>query len=111
MVLLGGHPITHTVAAVADPELLSLGATPFLRWRVCEALSAAGFEGNDLTDASLNEVTRFKSQMGGDLVMNLVLSSPDTLRYRVIRFLGSNLNGMRAGVGRALRAMCLHRKS
>lgn len=61
MVLLGGHPVTHTVAAAADPDFLSLGTTPFLRWKTCEALAANGYRGNDLTDASLNEVTRFKA--------------------------------------------------
>jgi hypothetical protein len=103
LVLLGGHPVTHTVTAAADPEFLRLGTTPFLRWKVCEALAAEGYRGNDLTDASLNEVTRFKAQMGGELVTNLVLSRPDALSYRIHRSLGRGSRLVRGLLGRMLR--------
>src|SRR4029453_3801631 len=76
LVLLGPHPVSHTVAAGADQEFLQMGATAFLRWKVFEALGAAGYAGNDLTDASLNAVTHFKSQLGGDLAPYLSLDGP-----------------------------------
>jgi hypothetical protein len=82
LVLAGGHPVSHTVAAAADAAHLRLGATPFLRWKACEALALEGYEGNDLTDAALNEVTRFKRQLGGELVQNSVLANAGTVRYR-----------------------------
>jgi hypothetical protein len=83
MVLLGGHPVCHTVSAAADPEFLRTGATALLRWKVFERLSQMGYQGNDLTDASLNSVTHFKSQLGGDLEMSLALSRTPSFRFRV----------------------------
>ena len=83
LVLLGPCPVTHTVASAADPEFLRTGATAFLRWKTFEAVSAMGFSANDLTGAGLNPVTHFKSQLGGDLHLFLVVDSPRTLRYRL----------------------------
>jgi hypothetical protein len=83
LVLLGPAHVTHTVAAAADPEFLQMGATAFLRWKVFEALSAAGVAANDLTDASLNSVTHFKSQLGGELRACLTLEGPRTWRFRL----------------------------
>ncbi|MCG6927955.1 MAG: GNAT family N-acetyltransferase [Acidobacteria bacterium] len=82
LVLLGPGPASHTAAAAADDEGLRSGASAFLRWRVFEALSALGYEANDLTDAALNPVTRFKSQLGGELHQNLVLDAPRSPLYR-----------------------------
>ena len=82
LVLLG-HPVTHTVTAGADPEHLKTGVTPFLRWKVFERLAALGYSANDLTDASLNPVTHFKSQLGGSLEAVVELRSPETARYRL----------------------------
>jgi lipid II:glycine glycyltransferase (peptidoglycan interpeptide bridge formation enzyme) len=82
LVLGGPHPVSHTVAAAFDAEYMQLGATAFLRWKAFERLSRLGYEANDLTDASLNPVTHFKSQLGGDLKTNLVLVRPDSLRYK-----------------------------
>ena len=82
LVLTGAHPLSHTVSAAADPEYLNLGVNAFLRWRAAESLAAAGYAGNDLTDAALNPVTHFKSQLGGDLVMCHVLEGPRSLRWR-----------------------------
>jgi hypothetical protein len=89
LVLLSAHPVCHTVCAGADKKFLSIGSTPFLRWKVFEWLSGAGYKGNDLTDASLNDVTHFKSQLGGELMMNLVLTKPDRLAYRALTGIGS----------------------
>lgn len=80
-IVLLGHHSTHTVCAAADGELLSTGANPFLRWSVFEHLAASGYTDNDLTDASLGPVARFKGQLGGDLVMSLVARRPRSLTY------------------------------
>lgn len=82
LVLTGAHPLSHTVSAAADPAHLKLGVNAFLRWRAAEALAAAGYAANDLTDAALNPVTHFKSQLGGELVCCQVLQSPRSLRWR-----------------------------
>jgi Acetyltransferase (GNAT) domain len=76
LVLVGAHPVSHTVSAAADAEHLKLGATAFLRWSVFRRLSELGSVANDLTDAALNPVTHFKAQLGGDLQMCLALESP-----------------------------------
>ncbi len=81
LTLLGPHPVSHTACAGADPESNKLGASAFLRWSAFETLAEAGFKGNDLTDASLNPVTHFKSQLGGSLELSLVLQSPRTRRF------------------------------
>jgi len=81
LVLLG-HPVTHTVCAGADPEHMKSGVTAFLRWKSFERLSELGHTANDLTDASLNPVTHFKSQLGGSLEPWMELSSPLSPRYR-----------------------------
>jgi hypothetical protein len=73
LVLLGPYPVSHSVSAATDPEYMNAGATPFLRWRVFEALSALGYAANDLTDAALNQVAHFKSQLGGNLELCLIL--------------------------------------
>jgi hypothetical protein len=82
LVLLGAHPVSHTVSAAADPEFNKLGVSAYLRWKAFEALSALGYRGNDLTDAALNPVTHFKSQLGGDLQASFVLESRPTRRYQ-----------------------------
>jgi hypothetical protein len=80
LVLLG-HPVTHTVAAATDAELAAGGAAAFLRWKAFEHLAADGRLGNDLTDATLNPVTHFKAQLGGELHTALVVARA-TLRDR-----------------------------
>jgi hypothetical protein len=82
LVLLG-HAVTHTVCAGADPAHMKSGVTAYLRWKAFERLSALGHTGNDLTDASLNPVTHFKSQLGGSLEAVVELRSPETARYRL----------------------------
>ncbi len=82
LVLLGPHPVTHTVAAGASAEHIKSGAAVFLRWKAIEALADDGYRANDLTDAALNEVTRFKSQFGGDLRLSFVLTRPSSARWR-----------------------------
>jgi hypothetical protein len=81
LVLLGPSPVSHTVSAAADPAHLKSGVNAFLRWQSFEALAALGKTANDLTDAALNPVTHFKSQLGGDLVLGLILER-QTRRYR-----------------------------
>lgn len=84
LVLLGAHPVTHTVSAAADAEFQRLGASAFLRWKVFEDLARRGYAANDLTDAALNSVTRFKSQLGGDLKVCLAVSRT-TVRFGAAR--------------------------
>ena len=81
LVLLG-HPVTHTVCAAADPDLQGTGANAFLRFAVFEHLAELGYAANDLTDAALSPVTRFKSQLGGDLVQSLVAERPQSRTYK-----------------------------
>ena len=89
LVLTGPHPVSHTVCAAAEGELLSLGASPFLRWKVFEDLANAGYIANDLTDAELNPVTTFKCQLGGDLSLCLEVTRPDYLAWRLGEFAAS----------------------
>ena len=72
LVLLGKHEVSHTISAAADANFMNMGATAFLRWKVFEKLSALGYMANDLTDAALNPVTHFKSQLGGKLELCLI---------------------------------------
>lgn len=89
IVLLGAHPVTHTVSAALDEEYMKMGATAFLRWKTFEILAGLGYQGNDLTDASLNPVTHFKGQLGGELQTCLMLVRPDSARFRMERRLQS----------------------
>jgi hypothetical protein len=102
LVLMNKHATTHTVCAAADKAFLSQGVSPFLRWKVCEHLAQSGFTANDLTDASLNDVTHFKSQLGGELVMNLVLTRPDKSTYRLHRGLRQTKSGFASLVKKLL---------
>lgn len=84
LVLLG-HPVTHTVSAAADADRQRTGCNPFLRWSVFERLADLSYVANDLTDAALGPVSRFKSQLGGDLVLSLVASRPTSVVYQAQR--------------------------
>ena len=103
IVLLGDHPVSHTVSAAIDPEHRRLGAAAFLRWRTFEWLAHLGKTGNDLTDASLNSVTHFKSQLGGELVTNLVISTPGTSRWRALTAVESGYTGLRHNASAVVR--------
>jgi hypothetical protein len=83
LILLGPSAVTHTITAGSDPEFLQTGVNAFLRWKSFNAISEMGFSGNDLTGAGYGRVTHFKSQLGGDLHLFLVLESPRTFRYRL----------------------------
>ena len=95
--ILLGHPVTHTVAAATRSEHAATGVTAFLRWKAFEHLAAEGYRGNDLTDATLNPVTHFKSQLGGDLATALVVSK-STLRDRSTETAWSTARRVRAHV-------------
>jgi CelD/BcsL family acetyltransferase involved in cellulose biosynthesis len=105
LVLLGPHPVTHTVAAGASAEHLRSGAAVFLRWKAIEALARDGYLGNDLTDAALNDVTRFKSQLGGDLRLSFVLSRPSSTRWRLREAARRGIGFARRTAGDAARRM------
>lgn len=83
LMLTGPHPVAHTVCAGADEAHLRMGASGFLRWHSFLALARDGFVANDLTDAALNPVTHFKSQLGGELTPTWSLSPPDAWSYRL----------------------------
>lgn len=83
LVLTGPHPVTHSVCAGAEAEFLGLGASAFLRWKVFEDLARMNYQANDLTDATLNPVTHFKSQLGGELALCLEIWRPDRLLLRL----------------------------
>jgi hypothetical protein len=87
LVLLGSTRITHTVAAGAHPDFAATGVSALVRWRAFTALGEAGYEANDLTDASLSPVTHFKSQLGGELRLSLTLESPRRWSVRALRVL------------------------
>jgi hypothetical protein len=104
LVLLGANKVSHTACAGMDPDHARLGATAFLRWRGFEALAQLGYQANDLTDAALNSVTHFKSQLGGSLECSHVLSAPPSLRARTAKALERSGQLPRAVAGRLLRA-------
>lgn len=91
IVLMSGHPVTHTWMAGSDPEFLRTGASAFLRWKAFEDLQKRGYKFNDLTDAMNDKVAKFKSQFGGRLEASFVLhkeiSSQLKLRNRLDRLI------------------------
>jgi hypothetical protein len=82
LVLTGPHPVSHTVCAATDGEFLSMGASAYLRWKAFQALADLGHSANDLTDAALNPVSRFKSQLGADLHLCLQIAHRDRIGIR-----------------------------
>ncbi len=76
LVLLGPHPVSHTLSAAADAADQQGGANAFLRWRVFEWLAAQGLQANDLTGAEHESVARFKSQLGTHVEMSLQVELP-----------------------------------
>ena len=103
LVLLGKHPVSHTICAGMDPEYSRLGASAFLRWRGFETLAGLGYQANDLTDAALNSVTHFKSQFGGSLETAFVLQAPPSPRQRAGQAIGDALRLPRSAVSRLKR--------
>jgi len=80
LMLTGPHPVGHIVCAGADEQHLRLGANGFLRWQSLLARARDGFLAIDLTNATLNPVTRFKAQLGGQLTSTWSLErTPSTL--------------------------------
>lgn len=80
LVLTGQHAVTHSVCAASIESNESHGINAFLRWHVFKELSNDGYVANDLTDAHEPDVARFKSQLGGGLVMSIELSRPASVR-------------------------------
>jgi Acetyltransferase (GNAT) domain len=103
LVLLGPNATSQTVSAAGDEQFLQLGAHAFLRWRAFETLVALGCRSNDLTDAALNPVTHFKSQLGGQLTLSLVLKSPQKPLYRLGSSVTRSVGRIRRGLGRMVR--------
>jgi hypothetical protein len=105
LVLLGPYAVAQTVSAAADPAELSLGVNAFLRWQGFRALAARGYQATDLTDAALNNVTRFKSQLGGDLALTLVLERPPSLGWRARAGVRTTTGRLRSAAGRLVRGV------
>ena len=105
LVLLGPHSIAHTVAAGTAAEHLRTGASVLLRWKVFEDLMNDGYTGNDLTDAALGDVTRFKSRLGGDLRLSLVLTRPPSTRWRARQQAEAGVDFTRRAAGYAARRL------
>ena len=103
LVLLGPNATSQTVAAAGDQEFLKMGAHAFLRWRAFETLAALGYRSNDLTDAALNPVTHFKSQLGGQLTSSLVLQSPQKPLYVLGSSVTRSVGRIRRGLVRMAR--------
>lgn len=109
LVLLGRHPVSHTACAGMDAAHGRLGASAFLRWRGFETLASLGYLANDLTDAALNPVTHFKSQLGGNLELALVLHAPPSPRLRIARAIEQALTLPRSAAGHLARRLARHR--
>lgn len=69
-------PVTHSVCATSIESNESYGTNAFLRWHVVQELSDDGYTTNGPTDARQPDVARFKSQLGGELVLSIALSRP-----------------------------------
>jgi hypothetical protein len=74
LVLCDATATCHIVAAGSDRKHDSDGINAFLRWSSFEMLSELGYSFVDLTDASLNSVSRFKSKFGAELRLSLALT-------------------------------------
>jgi len=85
LVVTGPHPVCHNLCAASDDEYLHMGSSPFLYWTSFKALSKQGYTAIDLSGAPINGVTRFKKQLGGDLVINWWVIRPVTIRFRIRR--------------------------
>lgn len=100
LVLRTRHPVTHTWMAGSDPNLLQSGASAFLRWKVFEDLSKHGYRYNDLTDAMLEKVAKFKSQFGGRLEESFVvyreISSRLSMENRINKIVRKPFDMLRA---------------
>jgi len=68
-------------------------------------LAALGYDGIDLTDAALNPVTHFKSQLGGELVLNLVVETRGTLRWRMVGTFDAAMRPSKGVVRRLVRPL------
>ena len=97
VVMFGPGGDSHAVCAAADPRYNSLGVNPFLRFGVFGKMQASGALYNDLTNASLDSVGRFKAELGARLKMNCVLNSPTSMRFK--------LNELRQRITAAIRRM------
>lgn len=105
LVLLGPFRTAHIVSAAAREEYQRLGVNPFLRWKTFERLCGSDYSGVDLTDASLNPVSRFKSQLGGELVVSLEVDAPRSWRFRLIQQAAHVRRRARGAVGRLVRPL------
>jgi hypothetical protein len=102
LVLLGKHSCSHTVCAGSYEAHLSTGASYLLRWRAFVELGDRGYAMNDLTNASLGPVTKFKEQLGGNLKMDMRLGL--RRRRRFFERGGTLCRAIRTGTEKLLRS-------
>ena len=74
LVLLGPWNTSHIVVAGSDRAHDADGVNALLRWCSFEHLAARGVRKVDLTDASLNSVSRFKKKFGAELGLSLAVA-------------------------------------
>jgi hypothetical protein len=105
IVLFTQHPVTHTWMAGSNSNFLQSGASAFLRWKAFEDLSRRGYKYNDLTDAMIGKVAKFKSQFGGSLESSFVMyrefSSRLRLENRIRNLLRRPMNSIKARFNKA----------
>jgi hypothetical protein len=81
------------------------GVSAFFRRCEFECLAALGSEGHDLNDVTLNPVTHFKSQFGGNLVLNPVVETAVSAVWRIGTGMERAYWGTRARVGNLVRRL------
>lgn len=64
--------LAHEWQAATDPEHLSLGVAPFLRWNAIEDLAADGFTKFDMNGTGIESLANAKSQFAGQVVPHYV---------------------------------------
>lgn len=102
VVMVGPGKDSHAVCAAADSRHQSIGVNPFLRFEVFSQLQAQGAKYNDLTNASLDSVGRFKAELGAELQMNCAVSSPLTSKFKLNALRHRVIDAIRDVPGRIL---------
>ncbi len=78
LVLTGKHTTAHALCAANDTASGDAGHSSFLRWSVFKELSSSGYLSIDLTDAHAATVAKYKSQLGGRLVLTCEVQTPQS---------------------------------
>jgi hypothetical protein len=103
LVLGAGYSVAHTICAGSAPQHDNSGSNAFLRWEAFRYLAEKGTNFNDLTDAALNTVSRFKASLGADVTLTMVAERPDTSLLRLFEAVRDAYDGTRRKAGAILR--------